>query len=245
MRFFLVIFLCLFAVQVQAAETKRTLWSLYSSKDAEYARYSNGHRFIEMPANHLGYMLEHYDVEKPLPESIPDDVRGIVVWLIPGTHVTRQVAYLDWLEAAVDQGVKLIVIENLGIGEMYLREPRNVDRLNRLLGKLGLQDLRGYQDMTYNAKVLHQDSSMLGFERDLPNSLPSYPTINVVSGIATSHLTVQSSENMDAASDLVITSKRGGYIASGYAVFEGYPLRPVKDIPEEGKELVEQEEGRG
>ncbi len=208
-------------------QIKRTLLALYSSKDSDGAMNSLNHMFLEMPANHLGLNMHYVDVEKPLPE-VGEDVRGIVVWLAAGRYVKNPSAYLDWLEAAMHRGVKIIIMENLGIGDDLRLAKGGMERLNSFLFQLGMKDLNSWSSITYASEIIDKDKKMIEFERPLPKALPPYLGTVAITGRSVSHLRVRTHVEPEYVSDLVITSPKGGYVAGGYAIFEGYPLISIE-----------------
>lgn len=206
---------------------KRKLLALYSSKDSESAMNSLTHMFLEMPANHLGLDINYADVEKPLPE-LGDDVRGVVVWLSAGRAVKDTKAYLAWLNAALDKGIKVIILENLGIGESFRLSKDGMAQVNQFMYRLGIKDLNTWSSITYASEVIDEDKEMVGFERPLPKALPPYLGTVAIQGKSVSHLRVRTHIEPEYVSDLVVTSPLGGYVAGGYAIFEGYPLISIE-----------------
>ena len=79
-------------------------------------------------------------------------MRGVVVWLTPGTAVTRVENYLDWLDRVLDQGKKLIIMENIGVGDAFREDAAKMARLNRLYARLGFKDLNSWNatDLQYH-----------------------------------------------------------------------------------------------
>ncbi len=228
----------------EAKEVQRVLLSLYSSKDSPNPRTSWAHQYLEMPANHLGFHLRFVDVEKPFPPLSQDDgVRGVVIWLTPGRYVPDGEAYLDWLNHAVSLGKKLMIFDDMGLSYDYRKREGAMDKLNNLLAHIGLRDLNSYNSVTYQGSILYQDDALVGFERTLPEPLPPYQETTVIPGIGTSHLKVLASKAPETIHDLIVTGPAGGYVASGYSIFEGYPILPIKDIeiqkdiPEEEREM--------
>lgn len=199
----------------------RIVYGVYSSQNHPLPKFSFIHQFLEMPLNHLGYDVHNVDIEKTLP-PVGKDVAAIIVWLVPGTSIKDANPYLDWLEKAVDGGTKLIIIENLGISTEFRDSPNGIQRMNRLLNKIGVQDLNTWNELTYQGSILYKDPSMVEFERPYPKALNPYMDVLAVPGFGKSYLKVRAAKDAEVVSDLVITSPKGGYIASGYAMFEGY-----------------------
>ena len=210
-----------FASSVRAepeAVLPRVLLAIYDSREESTPRYTQIPRFLEMPANHLGFDIHYHDVNAPLPE--PDDsVRGIVVWFIRGGEVPDPETYLGWLEKALRWGKKLVVIENLGVGDAYRNKPQGMSRINRVLKAVGVQDANVWHSLTYRARVLYRDPDMVGFEREIERVIPPFPGISLTDRKAVAHLRIVAGGNSGDASDLVVTGPQGGYIAEGFAIF--------------------------
>ena len=216
------------AVPIKGHVVARKLIALYSTKDSASYRNSLIHTFLEMPANHLGFDFEYVDIDQPLPK-LGRDVRGVVVWLSAGREAAHVEEVIDWLEAAMDSGKKIAIIENIGVSESFRASKVKMERLNKFLFKLGMKDLGTWSSLTYASEVIFENKEMVGFERSLPKALPPYLGTLAMPDRATSHMRVRTHVDPEYVSDLVITSPKGGYIAEGYAIFEGYPLISMKD----------------
>lgn len=202
----------------EQAALPRTLLAFYDSREEASPRTTLLHRFLEMPANHLGYVIEYHDITRPLPE-LRDDVAGLLVWFNGGMEVPDAHAWLDWLELATRTGKRLIVMENLGIGDHWRKEPRVLEKANRVLARIGVMDTNRWQSLTYEARIAAADPHMVGFERSYSSTLPPYMDTRAATG-ASSHLQVALPEgNRTTVSDLVVTGPLGGYVAAGYALF--------------------------
>lgn len=198
----------------------RTLVALYDGRENSTPRPTSIHRFLEMPANHLGYDIRYYDVNAPLPQ-LGDEVRGIVLWFSPGNSVPDAKIFLDWLEAQVTRGKKLLILENAGIGDKERRQDSIMQQYNRILSHIGIQDGNQWNAVTYRTRVEYIDPVIAGFERQIGPVLPPFGDMHIIPGKALSHLkmTVRNREE-DEVVDLIITSPRGGFVADGYTLFE-------------------------
>ncbi len=221
MRFLFALIACLFLSNAAFADEKplpRRLIAIYDAKESD-VRLSYIHRFLEMPANHLGYDIDYYDVGATLP-TITDDVAGIVVWFSPGYSVEKIDAYLSWMEKAVAAKKKLIILENMGVGDKYRSNVDTMRRYNAILSHIGMQDFDQWNPITYRSKVLYMDNSIASFERPIGPIFPPYGLYQVIPGKAQSHLKVMpNNKPEDEPVDLIITGPNGGFVAEGYAIF--------------------------
>ncbi|HNB95634.1 MAG TPA: hypothetical protein PLX07_11705, partial [Microthrixaceae bacterium] len=68
----------------------RRILIAYDGREAPALNYTEAHRFLQMPINHLGYIAEFADANQPLPPQL-DRTRyaGIVTWMsgqLPGAN---------------------------------------------------------------------------------------------------------------------------------------------------------------
>lgn len=198
----------------------RVLVALYNDQEDITPRTTHIHRFLEMPANHLGYDIQYFPLSAPLP-ALGDEVAGVVIWFNNGSEVPDANTYLDWLDQVADSGKKLLVIENGGIGHKLRQNAGVTDRWNHILQYIGLYDEDSWEPLTYRAKLAYRDKHMVGFERDIGPVLPAFIGLHLVPKQAVSHLTVALKKvEGEIQYDLVVTSANGGYIAEDYAMFQ-------------------------
>lgn len=196
----------------------RTLVALIDARDESTPRMTHTHRFLEMPANYLGFDIHYYPVNQELP-PLTGDIAGIVLWFNIGSEVPNPVAYLDWLEKAQGQGKKIIILENGGIGEEQLKDPVVLEKWNRVLSNLGLEKGKNWIPITYKSRIDRLDKSMVGFERELGPVLPAFTDTHAITGRAESHLRVFIESEEPLSYDLVVTGPGGGYVAENYAMY--------------------------
>ncbi len=89
-------------------EISRRVLALYTARETEHGEpaFTDTHEFLEMPLNHLGFVVDYHDVDKPLPDFSP--YRGVIVWL-DDYEMAAPEAFLSWLLEASRAGVKLIL----------------------------------------------------------------------------------------------------------------------------------------
>lgn len=92
----------------------RKVLVLYDSRESPAVNYSNAHRFVEMPLNHLGYVVEHHDVNQALTEyPMSGRIAGVVVWLSGSPPKPRLLA--EWLKKRMGEGIRIAFIGQFGI----------------------------------------------------------------------------------------------------------------------------------
>ncbi|HEU5046403.1 MAG TPA: hypothetical protein VFT64_01015 [Rickettsiales bacterium] len=232
--FILACLLCSNAYAAQNA-TPRVLLALYDSRIDANPRTAAIHNFLELPANHLGYDIHYADVMSPLPD-VGSDVAGVVLWFDVGTAVPEIPPYLAWLQNVVRQHKKLLIIENPGVDAATLKDPKEIEKWNSILGYIGVQDDTSWNQFTYGSQIAYIDNKMMGFERKITPPYPPLSGFHILPGDrAVSYLRmhvggVEKDENFDMA----VTSANGGFIAQGYAIYTDAKI-------EQGKEKIVQE----
>lgn len=133
----------------------RRIMMLYDSGESPALNYSNAHRYLQMPLNHLGYVVDYADVRKPLPDIAPDRYAGVVTWLSGGLPSPHSTALNRWLQSRQDDKLPIAIIGELG----FVSDPSFGRRFN-------LETVSAKPGGTL--KITHQHA-MLGFEaRALP-----------------------------------------------------------------------------
>ncbi|MFO0390135.1 MAG: polysaccharide deacetylase family protein [Alphaproteobacteria bacterium] len=212
--------LIVFAYPVFADTEKplpRQLVAFYDSKEESTVRFNLIHRFLEMPANHLGYNIQYHDINEPLPK-IGDDVHGIILWFYGGMEIPKPKEYLKWLLAQQAEGKKILILENTGITSKQLAQPEITELYHALMTTLGLRDDLDWTPLTYQSSIIEQDANMVGFERKYGPTLPAFSSTHILQGLATSHLRISPGQGLEPV-DLVVTNANGGYIANDYAIY--------------------------
>lgn len=209
--------------QVSSACAKRPLprviYSFYDKEQSATPRFSLLHRSAEMPLNYLGFHMEYYSLDDPLPKW-RDDVAGMMLWLPAGSHFKDSQTYLDWLEDGIKRNKKLMFLGDIGFDGEFITQEHNLKRANDVLKQVGIILKDEWANITYNVDIVFKNPKMVEYERNYFGILPSFNGITA-SKDATSHLTVRryTDENIDEYSDLVITHKNGGYVAHDYEFF--------------------------
>ncbi len=221
-RLFAITFiLCSFLAMPTIAQNAlpRVIYSFYDKEQSPTPRFSMLHRASEMPLNYLGFHMEYYSLDDPLPEW-RDDVAGMMLWLPAGSHFKDGKAYLDWIEKGIRKNKKFIFMGDVGFDGKFITEEDNLKHANDVLKQVGFTLKDEWANITYNADIILKNPKMVEYERNYFGILPSFNGVKATKD-ATSHLTVRryTDENIDEYSDLVITHEKGGYVARDYEFF--------------------------
>lgn len=148
----------------QDAEIPRTVLAFYKADDEEQGLKSHPlHRFLEMPFNHLGLQLVFWDINSGLPDlkQFPP-IRGIVSWYYE-KDVNQPEAYLKWMIERLQEGKKVLFINNIGAFSDEHKRPVNPKVLNKFLNLLGLNYEENWVTLDATAQ-LFGDLDMFSFE---------------------------------------------------------------------------------
>lgn len=198
----------------------RVVIGLYDPKDEDGLRFSSLHTFAEMPLNHLGLVVEYHDITKGLPAiKGREDVRGVISWFTPGYRMKNPVAYLQWASEVVDTGKKFVIMGDPGFFEDTNGRHTPSVMINRFLKRIGLLTNENWIDITYDVRLIYKDPDMVEFEHPYSGYREPFFHVRAIGNDVTSYLRVRKGYSSDNDSDLVVTGKKGSYVATGYATF--------------------------
>ncbi|MFZ2971530.1 MAG: endo alpha-1,4 polygalactosaminidase [Ferribacterium limneticum] len=93
----------------------RHILVLHNSAEAPSVKFSTAHQYLEMPLNHLGYIVEYADVQNDLPANIhADRYAGVVTWFSGGMPDKPARALSRWLRSKREEGLPVAVISDFG-----------------------------------------------------------------------------------------------------------------------------------
>ncbi len=159
------------------------------------------HRFLDFPVNYLGYVAEHWDVRQGLPPfPLVGRYAGVLTWFRSddvglGEHLPQ------WLQAQIDQGVRVMVFDHFG----FPLDGKRMAKLQLTLGAGG-RDLEA-------VKITRQDRR-IGFEVTPLPTQEEFVPLRLLHGEAL--LTLQ--RGKDDVEDAVALTPWGGYALSPYVV---------------------------
>ncbi len=220
-KIFLIIFVFILNFSaVQAQLVPRKVIAIYKiSEDVPGLKWSNIHRYAEMPLNYLGLDIEYYDIDNGLPENINKrgDVRGVITWFNSGVIIDKPYEYLKWAGDIINSGKKFVIMGNPGfLVDSHLRSV-STTKMNRFWRKLGLKFTGNWIESTYDVDLIDKDPEIIDFERKYPQNKPAYIDMVAINPQTITHLAVKKRSNGQVPAQLIATSKNGGYIAEGYA----------------------------
>lgn len=129
----------------------RRVLMLYNGGEAPALDYADAHRYVQMPLNHMGYVVDYADVRTSLPaEVLRDRYAGIVVSLSGFVPDARAKALQQWFQARLTDGMPLAVLGSFGA---------SIDR--GLAEQLGIQ---ANAETPRGTQTLVAKDAMMGFE---------------------------------------------------------------------------------
>ena len=204
------------APAVDEQEIARTVMALYDSRREPDLRRSRIHRLVDMPVNHLGFVIWYHDIAQGLPK--PNMLSGIraVVTFFDGP-VPNPGAYADWASGVLDQDIRYVILGDLGMPVGGSDQGVALDKVNGVLRRIGIEAGGRYVSPSYRTKALHKNPWMVEFERPLNGMLPGFDIIRAVGPKVQVHLALQVGDDAATRSDVVAVGPSGGYVAPGYA----------------------------
>lgn len=216
MKFFL--FILLFPFSLIAENIPRHVLAFWDSSIDKAVENSLIHRTLEMPLNYLGLDVIYADTQKNLPDIAGrTDICGIIICFREGTSMEDPKAFIEWTINAIDQGKKVILMQNPGFLADKHGNYTSGDLQNRLYEKIGFTNTQEWINYPFNYHVINTNKELLPFEKELPYQLPGFYVTKVFAGKAKSYLKVGIPGKPNSEADLMVIGPNGAYISEFYA----------------------------
>ncbi|RFC63444.1 hypothetical protein DYI37_10425 [Fulvimarina endophytica] len=198
-----------------AARVDRTVIALYDSTLEPTPSDTLIHTNAEMPLNHLGFVLDYYDVSQDLPSRDALGEADGVLTMFPG-NLRHQSAYFRWLRQNADVIRKLIVLGEVG-GDLT---DENRDSINALFERIGLRVMPQFVERGTSAERLATDETVIGFEVPPDPILPAHPLVEPRGEGAEIALSYEVNAGRRVRTDAVVAFGEGGaYAAPGFFLY--------------------------
>ena len=93
----------------------RRVLVVYNGAETPSINYSLAHRFLQMPLNHLGYVVDFADIRDGTPPAPgPDRYAGVVTWFTGFVPEDKTAQLARWLQARLEGSVPLLVLGDFG-----------------------------------------------------------------------------------------------------------------------------------
>ncbi|OSM04923.1 hypothetical protein MAIT1_03032 [Magnetofaba australis IT-1] len=196
--------------------------TFYDSQDDPEAYMYNRivHHMAETPLNHLGLVVRHLDVRKPLPPMKElGDVRGLLYWTY-SDYGHPAAEFLPWINKLLDRKIRVVLLSVPPALNAENLAPDLSALADNFWRRFGVRPSGKWVRITYDMTLTRNTPHMLDFERRMEGVLPPYDAAMVDPAIgAVSHLDAQRPHLPDTRSTLVATMPTGGYVAGGYTHF--------------------------
>lgn len=93
----------------------RRILALYSSAEVPSLNFSLSHRFLQMPLNHLGYVVDYLDIESELPNvPLNGKYAGITSWVSGQASLAKGRQLSKWLTSRAAEGMPIAILGTFG-----------------------------------------------------------------------------------------------------------------------------------
>lgn len=114
----------------------RRVLVLYDGNETVSLNYTNAHRYLHMPLNHMGYIVEYADTKQPLPQGIyRDRYAGVATWFSGFVPAAKGKELSRWLLARASEGMPLALVDDFG----FLPDRSWAEQLGLQVGNLGIE----------------------------------------------------------------------------------------------------------
>ncbi|HRK71439.1 MAG TPA: hypothetical protein PLA85_07610 [Micropepsaceae bacterium] len=203
----------------------RTIIGIWNSHEDDAYRLSNVHALAEMPLNHLGLLVEPYDIFAGLPDlSARNDVRGILIWVTDDRLSEEGAeAFAAWLETARARKLPIVIFGAVPGDSREDETPGDPAVLARIFGALGLVNLGGWLSYSYDLSITQIERDMLEFERKLDDALPAVEVVRAAPGVADVRPLITLVRRNDPASltTPAVITPFGAYVQSEFIIWGG------------------------
>ncbi|MDA3941599.1 MAG: DUF2194 domain-containing protein [Spirochaetia bacterium] len=197
---------------------QKSVLALYKSSEGQTKAENEIFFYLSRPLKEMGLKIIYWDIDRGLPgESVTKYSRAIISWF-RGPSMRNPGDYLTFLDTMIEDGKKVIVIDNLGAyQDKATGEYMQPLRLNSTLARLGIMY---HGDWTQDGSLLeitHKDSEMVEFQGE-----------QIVKDSAFFYKFISSDREMDiwlsitrtdkdyAPSPVIVTNRNGGFALSRY-----------------------------
>jgi hypothetical protein len=197
---------------------EREILALYKSSEGQTERENEVFYYLSRPLTQMGFAVRYWDIDRGIPDSRSmDRVRAVISWYRGGA-MSRPERYLEFLDATMDRGLKVLVFDNFGAyqdrdSKSYI-EP---GRLNPTLSRLGIMYFGDWTQDAGLMRIVAKDSRMVEYQgsQDLQESAFFYRFLQHDRDLNV-YLSVQRTDRSYEPSPVIVTNRNGGFALSRY-----------------------------
>jgi polysaccharide biosynthesis protein PelA len=198
----------------QADQVNRRILAIYDSGFEAVPDATLVHAWAEMPLNHLGYIIDYWDAARTLPNPVTAaQYSAVLTWFT--YEVAKPAEYLSWARHMVNNHVPFIVFGQIGVPATS----QNLASANQIFRPMGIAHTSNFIEATNGTRIVRSDPSVIGFERQLENILPSYPVIQRLTPAADIALEVEAPARERRVRSALVTAGPGGaFVLGAFAI---------------------------
>lgn len=206
--------------QAQARDVPRTILGIHDAGAREPADANDLYAIAEMPLNHLGLVLESHNA-RTYPPVIGNrqDIRGVLLWLGDGRGLPFE-RIVALVRDATSRNIPVVLIGTIPNGKDTSGKLITLADQNRLLGLIGLHSEGSFVPYAFDLKTTIKDTTMVEFERKLPNPPPATEAIVPTGSDAKTYLAFTRGGPEGGPIHAVVLTAKGGYVAAGFSDYE-------------------------
>ncbi len=217
-RFFFTAVFILISVLGSAGGFQKSVLALYKSSEGQSAKENEIFFYLSTPLKEMGLKVTYWDIDRGLPgKSMLDYSRAVITWF-RGPSMRKPMDYLNFIDSAIDQGKKVIVIDNFGAyQDRDTGEYVQPLRMNTTLDRLGVMYHGDWTQDGSKIKIASKVSSMVEFQGKQNSAasaffyrfIPSDRKLKV-------WLSIERTDRDYDPSPVIVTNRNGGFALSRY-----------------------------
>lgn len=197
---------------------QKSVLALYKSSEGQSARENEIYFYLSVPLKEMGLKVTYWDIDRGLPsKSLTEYSRAVITWF-RGPSMRRPYDYLDFLDSVIDEGKKVIVIDNFGAYQDrdtgdYVRPLR----MNTTLDRLGVMYHGDWTQDGSKLKIAEKVSKMVEYQgrQDVSKSAFFYRFISSDRKMKVWLSLARTDKEYDP-SPVIVTNRNGGFALSRY-----------------------------
>lgn len=188
----------------QVEVVPRRILVIYDSRESTVLNYTPAHRFLQMPLNYLGYVVDYADANLELPKNnLNDRYVGIVTWFSGQLADTPLKTLPRWLQDRMAEGLPLAVMGDFGFPIEH-----------KIANSLGITE----RPAAVGAIQITSSRPMLGFEAQPKANRPQLTTLGLTNTLAKPLLELRDQRNHNYIGGAL--TPWGGFILDPFVLFE-------------------------
>ncbi len=208
----------LVSMMVSAGDFQKTVLALYKSSEGQTAKENEIYFYLSNPLKEMGLKITYWDIDRGLPsKSLTNQTRAVITWF-RGPSMRRPYDYLDYIDSVIDQGKKVVVVDNFGAyqdrdtGDYVLPL-----RMNTTLDRLGVMYHGDWTQDGSKIKIASKVPEMVEFQgKQNPSSSAFFYRFISSDRKLKTWLSIKRTDRDYDPSPVIVTNRNGGFALSRY-----------------------------